>query len=131
MTPSLNNPADPRAFIAEHAANTAYWSDLAREAATSATMRFWPMRRENRRPSRALLSARRRKCFSQTRGTRMNSPLSLTAQAAIEFRREREAAEATQRSGPISPPSAASSTRSPVFIPAYKMGSGSSTANSS
>lgn len=33
MTPSLNNPADPRAFIAEHAANTAYWSDLAREAA--------------------------------------------------------------------------------------------------
>jgi len=34
MTPSLDNPADPRAFIAEHAANTAYWSDLAREAAT-------------------------------------------------------------------------------------------------
>ena len=52
----------------------------------------------------------------------MNSPLSLTAQAAIEFRREREAAEATQRSGPISPPSAASSTRSPVFIPAYQNG---------
>ena len=34
MTPSLDNPADPRAFIAEHAANAAYWSDLAREAAT-------------------------------------------------------------------------------------------------
>ena len=27
------NPADPRAFIAEHAAGAAYWADLAREAA--------------------------------------------------------------------------------------------------
>lgn len=29
---SLDSSADPRAFIAEHAANAAYWSDLAREA---------------------------------------------------------------------------------------------------
>jgi hypothetical protein len=28
-----DGPADPRAFIAEHAADTAYWSDLAHEAA--------------------------------------------------------------------------------------------------
>jgi hypothetical protein len=30
----LNGAADPRAFIAEHAADAAYWSDVAREAAT-------------------------------------------------------------------------------------------------
>jgi len=30
---SLTGAADPRAFIAEHAADAAYWSDVAREAA--------------------------------------------------------------------------------------------------
>ena len=30
---SLTGAADPHAFIAEHAADAAYWSDLAREAA--------------------------------------------------------------------------------------------------
>jgi hypothetical protein len=29
----LNGAADPRTFIAEYAADAAYWSDLAREAA--------------------------------------------------------------------------------------------------
>jgi hypothetical protein len=33
MTFPLKSPADPRAFIAEHAASAAYWADLAREAA--------------------------------------------------------------------------------------------------
>jgi hypothetical protein len=34
MSASLDNSADPRAFIAENAWQSAYWSDLAREAAT-------------------------------------------------------------------------------------------------
>jgi hypothetical protein len=34
MSVSLDNSADPRAFIAENAWQSAYWSELAREAAT-------------------------------------------------------------------------------------------------
>jgi hypothetical protein len=34
MTPALDWPSDPRQFIAENASQAAYWSDLAREAAT-------------------------------------------------------------------------------------------------
>lgn len=47
---------------------------------------------------------------------------SLEPEAAREYRREREATEAARRSGPISPPSAVSATRSPVFVPAYHKG---------
>jgi len=38
MTPNNDlasiSPADPYAFVAEHAADCSYWADLAREAAT-------------------------------------------------------------------------------------------------
>lgn len=34
MTSALDDPLDPRKFIAEHASRAAYWSDLASEAAT-------------------------------------------------------------------------------------------------
>ena len=33
MSAGLDDPLDPRQFIAEHASQAAYWSDLAREAA--------------------------------------------------------------------------------------------------
>ena len=34
MSTTSDNPLDPRGFIAENAWQSAYWSDLAREAAT-------------------------------------------------------------------------------------------------
>jgi hypothetical protein len=34
MIPEFEDPSDPRQFIAENAAKTAYWADLAREAAS-------------------------------------------------------------------------------------------------
>jgi hypothetical protein len=34
MTPAVDDPSDPCQFIAESAGQTAYWADLAREAAT-------------------------------------------------------------------------------------------------
>jgi hypothetical protein len=46
----------------------------------------------------------------------------LSVQAAREYRRERDAAEAAHRSGPVSPPLAASATRSSIFVPAYQKG---------
>jgi putative DNA primase/helicase len=46
----------------------------------------------------------------------------LSVKAAQEYRREREATEAAQRSGPISPSVAASATRSSAFVPAYQKG---------
>ena len=33
MKATLDNPLDPRQFIADNAAQTAFWADLAREAA--------------------------------------------------------------------------------------------------
>ena len=50
----------------------------------------------------------------------MNAPLSPSAQAAIEYRRDREASEAARQSQKPAP--TMSPNRTPEFIPAYKKG---------
>src|SRR5271169_7101981 len=79
-------------------------------------------RTAQKRPARrGSLDSDRRIGSSSGGGSQMNAPLSLSEQAAIEYRRDRAASESMRQPAP-KPQSQSREAESPTYIPAYKRG---------
>jgi hypothetical protein len=70
MTNAPDINSDARGFIAENAAQTAYWAELRAKRRRSVTTAYWRMRPEKLLHTPARSSARRKTCFSLSKGTR-------------------------------------------------------------